>query len=552
MTKKIFRNIIAVTATTVLMCFVIILGILYDHFETRLKTELKEEAEYVSRGVEAAGLDYFNNITAQNRITWINSDGTVIYDTDADVSDMENHLDRSEVNDALKNGSGIAVRYSYTILEKSIYYAKRISDGTVIRISASQYTIWTLVLGMLQPMLVVFFIAIILSAIMASRVSKRIVKPINEINLDKLDVTNEDYEEIAPFLTKINHQKSTINKQLAELKSKNEEFSKIIENMNEGLLVIDKNADILLYNASALKHLGAKEGRFEKSVFTINRNRNFCHSIEEALQGKNNIQQYIRDDRYYQIIANAIYTDEEISGAIIIIMDITEKEQREMLRREFTSNVSHELKTPLTSIYGISDLIANGMVKNDSDIKKFGNRIHDETGRLIELVNDILKISKLDEGDIPNEPEEVDLYDIASIVKERLENIALQNKITIDLHGGHVKVMGDSQIIEEMIYNLCDNSIKYNSEGGKVIIRTDYINGVPQFCVEDNGIGIPEDAKERVFERFYRVDKSRSKANGGTGLGLSIVKHGAMYHNAKLELESQESKGTKITVIFPQ
>lgn len=549
MTKKIFKGIIVVSIASLIFGLVLISGFLYDYFGTRLRFELKSEASYVSQGIEKSGASYFEGFdTSHNRITWIDSDGTVLYDSKADPATMENHANREEIMEAIDNGTGEATRYSDTLGVKTIYYALRMDDGTIIRVASAQQTVWVLLLGIVQPVIVILVFAFVLSWILASRVSKRIIRPINEIDLNHPDI-DERYHELSPLLRNISNQNKLIEKQMDDLRSKQEEFSMITENMSEGFLIVDNKTDVLSYNSSALKLLGA-EGDFDnKSVLILNRSSNFRKAVELALQGHHNEESLQVQDKFYHLISNPVYSGSEITGAVIIIIDVTEKEQRDVLRREFTSNVSHELKTPLTTISGVAEIIMNGIVKQE-DIPKFARNIHDEAGRLITLIDDIINLSQLDENSIPEEKMSVDLYEVAKKVMNRLGAPASIKKISVELIGEHAKVLGIPNILEEMVYNLFDNAIKYNKENGKIKVHVWEEKDASLITVEDTGIGIPKNDLSRVFERFYRVDKSHSKQIGGTGLGLSIVKHGALYHNAEVKIDSTEGEGTIVSIRF--
>ena len=548
MNKKIFRSSFTVAIVVLISTVVLILGILYNFFENQLKNELKIEAGYLSHAIENEGLSFFENFESKNkRITLINADGQVLADTIADVSQLDNHANREEVRLALKNGTGMSSRYSDTLTEKTVYYAVKLSDGNVLRVSTTQYSAMTIFLSILQPILIVLAVALLLSLILSSRVSKSIIKPINEIDLDHPS-SNNTYEELSPLLSKIAAQNRTIKKQLDNAKQKQEEFRLITENMSEGFLAIDNNKKLLTYNSAALKLLGIDKATND-SVLALNRTKNFRSVVETVLSGKKAESSMFLDERNYNLIASPVFEKNETIGAVIIIIDVTESVKNEVLRREFTANVSHELKTPLTSISGFAELLKSGGTP-DETVQDFSNSIYEEAGRLISLVNDIIKISELDEDSGQFEEGVVDLYEISEDVKKRLKITADKKNITINLIGESAKIVGVQQILDEMVYNLCDNAIKYNKENGNVdIILTSTENHV-KLTVSDTGIGIPTIHQSRIFERFYRVDKSHSKAVGGTGLGLSIVKHGAIYHNADISLESAEGKGTSITVSF--
>ena len=549
MTKKVFQGIFAASVLTFLACLILILGVLYNHFDNQLMESLHIEGNMIAAGIETGGGAYLENIEdVEDRLTWISSDGKVLFDNQADPASMENHLDREEVIEALETGRGEAERNSGTLSEKTIYYAIRLSDDSVIRISDTRSTVWNLLFSMFQPLLLILAIAILLSALLASRISKSIVRPINSIDLEAPDVEG-NYDEISPLLLKINRQNEHIKEQIEELRRQREEFRLITENMNEGFLVVNQKTELLSYNTAALHLLEAGPVSGTPSVLTLNRSENFRHAVELALQGEHCEQFMTLGNSVYQVIANPVSHDGEPAGAVIVILDCTEREQREQMRREFTSNVSHELKTPLTSIYGVSEMIANGIVKPE-DIRSFAQNIHEESGRLITLIEDIMKLSQLDENSIPSDPMPVDLYQIASSVVQRLTQQAKNHAVCITLTGEPAIVQGNPNVLEEMIYNLCDNAIKYNKENGRVEVSVENGNGHPTVKVSDTGIGIAREHQSRVFERFYRADKSHSKKIGGTGLGLSIVKHAAAYHGATVSLDSTEGQGTTVTVQF--
>lgn len=549
MYKKIFRSAFAAAVMVLLMSVVLIMGILFEYFEGQLQNELKTEASYISQGLKNDGIEYFDDFNSNTRrISLITPDGAVIFDTNADKSKLDNHLQREEVQQAIKSGSGISVRYSDSMLEKTVYYAEKLEDGNILRVSTTQYTVFTVLLGLMQPVIVVMLIALLLSIFLSSRASKSIIKPINELNLDN-PAENVTYDELAPLLHKIAIQNKTIDEQLKEAGQKQEEFRLITENMNEGFLVIDKAARLLTHNTSALKLLGGN-GSEQESVFMLNHSKDFIETIEKALSGESCEKIARINNKAINLIASPVYEDKKLIGAVIIIIDMTESVEREQLRREFTSNVSHELKTPLTSISGFAEIMKDGGTPEET-VKDFSKSIYDEAQRLITLVSDIIKISELDENTNAFESESVNLYDLAQSVAKRLQPEADKKNILIRLKGNDTYVVGVRKILDEMISNLCDNAIKYNKDNGSAEIDVHTENGFAVLSVSDTGIGIPEESKNRVFERFYRVDKSHSKAIGGTGLGLSIVKHGAIYHKAKITLDSKEGKGTSISIVFP-
>ena len=551
MTKRIFRSILTVSIAVLLACLVLIVGVLHGYFEDRVQEELQYRSTYIAQGIALKGIDYLNGLNSESRITWIAADGTVLYDNREDAAAMENHSDRDEVREALQTGEGHSSRYSHTLSEKTIYYAVRLSDGTVLRVSDTQYSVWILVLQVLQPVAIVMLLAIILALLLSSRVSKQIVKPINGIDLTNPG-DDEAYEELTPFIARIRSQNRQINWQMSQLRRRQEEFAAITENMGEGFLVIDRRTNVLSYNSAALHLLDAAEPPkgTEVSVYTLNRESGFRRAVEDSLNERRSEQMMEKDGRCRQVIASPVFQeDNTLAGAVLVILDITEKEQRESLRREFTANVSHELKTPLTSILGTAEIMQNGLVRAE-DIPHFAGNIHREASRLIELVNDIIKLSRLDEGGPAAEWESVDLYSMSASVIEQLKLAAEKKQVTVELRGGPAAVRGVPQIVEEIVYNLCDNAVKYNRNGGSVTITTEEQGEHSVLTVSDTGIGIPPEARSRIFERFYRVDKSHSA--GGTGLGLSIVKHGAAYLGATIACRSEVDSGSVFTVTFPR
>lgn len=506
------------------------------------------EADYLCAGAEIGGKEYLERFEEEHRITLIDTDGSVIYDTVSEDYELKNHLDREEVKEALEYGEGESYRYSVTLTEKTYYYARRLSNGTVLRVSDDQITVGAILLRMIIPMTAALLVVILICAALSHSLAKKIIKPINELDF-KNPNEKEAYAEIAPLLSKISRQNDLIDLQMEDLKRRQEEFRTITHYMSEGLILIDDKAEVLSHNKSATKLFSVEKTDLGDSVFTFNDTPAFYEAVMTALKGEKCRPVMDVGGKNLQIYANPVKVEEKVSGAALIILDVTEREQRDTMRREFTSNVSHELKTPLTSIYGISDMMINGLVKAE-DMTKFAENIHDESGRLITLVNDIIKLSRLDEGPSEIEREEIDLYDCARQTIDRLNIVALEKNITLELFGEHRTVIGIPSVIFEMIYNLCDNAIKYNKENGSVTVKVYEHNGKTCITVKDTGIGIPKEHKDRVFERFYRVDKSHSRQIGGTGLGLSIVKHGAAIHNAKISLESTPNVGTEISVIF--
>lgn len=548
MISKIFRSSFATSMLVLLMSFTMVFAVLFEYFETQIFQELENEAEYISYSVINDGASFVDKFNRDNkRITLVAEDGYVIADTSANAKELENHSERSEIKEANKYGVGKSSRYSKTLMQKTLYYAKKLDDGTILRVSTTQNSVLLILLGLLYPTIIIIVLALILSLVLSNRVSKKIIKPINEIDLEN-PADNITYEELTPLLKKISAQNKTIERQLKEAKQRQEEFKLITENMSEGLLVIDKNANVLSYNDAALCLLEITDVT-NGSVLAFNRSKGFRESVEKALIGKRCENEISLEDNTYSVIANPVYVNEKIIGAVIVILDITESVKREQLRREFTSNVSHELKTPLTSISGFAEMMMHGGTPENTVID-FSTTIYKAAQRLITLVSDIMKISELDEGANLPEREKVDLYALSKEIITRLTPVAEKRNITLNLIGDSTYVMGAEKILDEMIYNLCENAIKYNKENGMVDVILNTTSDKVNITVRDTGIGIPKSEQSRVFERFYRVDKSRSNQVGGTGLGLAIVKHGATYHDAHITLESTEGKGTSVTISF--
>ena len=539
MTKKILAGVIGVSLVIMLVCAGLVMGIMYDYMGQKIDEQMADEAILAEEAWLTGGEEFLDRMEdrpdIKNRITVISSDGEVLYDSVADSSKMENHLEREEVKEALAEGTGKASRTSYTLEEDTRYYAKKTADGNVIRISTSHYSQLGLLLDTFGMILITVAVLIVLSVFISYRVARAIIKPINDIDLDNPDIS-ENYEELGP------------------LRRSREEFNIITENMSEGLIIVDKDTEILTYNRSAGEMLGdGGDARVEGSALKLNRSEPFRKAITEALSGKNASTYLDEGDSVYEIIANPVSDKGEVTGAIIIVIDVTEKEQGEKMRREFTSNVSHELKTPLTSIYGVSDMLASGMVKNE-DVEGFAVTIKEESARLISLIDDIIKLSRLDESAAPTaqESQVLDVYGSAQDAVDRLSRKAEENQVELTFEGEPSEITGVQHVLDEIIYNICENAIKYNRPGGFVRVSVRNSGADSVITVADNGIGIPKGDRERVFERFYRVDKSHSKEIGGTGLGLSIVKHGVMYLGGRVELESEEGKGTVVTVRFPR
>lgn len=553
MTRKIFQSIIAVVISVLLLSLALITGVLYNHFETTMLDQLRTTAQFAEQGVEQEGMAYFDSLHAKNcRVTWIAADGTVKYDNRSNPKTMENHADRQEVREAMENDSGTSVRRSSTLSEHTMYYAKRLSDGTVLRLSMSQRSVLFLMGGMLSPLVFIFLAACLLAGVLSYRVSKKIVKPLSEIDLKHPEQV-ETYDELSPFLQRIAAQNREIDARMAEIRKQQQEFSMITENMSEGLFVVDRNYQILSYNKSAMQIFGMDPRQEHENLLAVNRSEGFRNAVDSALKGRHTQENLELDGRVYQIIANAVCQPdfaEDMVGAVILVLDVTEKEAQEQYRREFTANVSHELKTPLTSISGIAEIIRNGIVKPE-DIPHFAGKIYDESQRLITLIGDIIKLSRLDENQVPMERETVDMLEMARDVVQQLSSVARKSGVTLVANGSHGQVQGVRQVLGEMVYNLCENAVKYNRAGGRVWVDVQQVADHVVLRVKDTGIGIPAAEQGRIFERFYRVDKSHSKAVGGTGLGLSIVKHGAALHHATISVSSEPEQGTEITLTFP-
>jgi len=539
--------------SVLLLSLALITGVLYNHFETTMLDQLRTTAQFAEQGVEQEGMAYFDSLHAQNcRVTWIAADGTVKYDNRSNPKTMENHADRQEVREAMENDSGTSVRRSSTLSEHTMYYAKRLSDGTVLRLSMSQRSVLFLMGGMLSPLVFIFLAACLLAGVLSYRVSKKIVKPLSEIDLKHPEQV-ETYDELSPFLQRIAAQNREIDARMAEIRKQQQEFSMITENMSEGLFVVDRNYQILSYNKSAMQIFGMDPGQEHENLLAVNRSEGFRNAVDSALKGRHTQENLELDGRVYQIIANAVCQPdfaEDMVGAVILVLDVTEKEAQEQYRREFTANVSHELKTPLTSISGIAEIIRNGIVKPE-DIPHFAGKIYDESQRLITLIGDIIKLSRLDENQVPMERETVDMLEMARNVVQQLSSVARKSGVTLVANGTHGQVQGVRQVLGEMVYNLCENAVKYNRAGGRVWVDVQQVADHVVLRVKDTGIGIPAAEQGRIFERFYRVDKSHSKAVGGTGLGLSIVKHGAALHHATISVSSEPEQGTEITLTFP-
>ena len=545
MTKKIFRNILLVGFSVLLLSMTLLLTSLEKHFTERVFAELTTEAFLAVQGVTLTGREYLEELDDPHRITWIDREGHVLYDSIGSIAAMENHLSREEIQEALQTGSGRANRYSSTLSTQTLYVALRLTDGTVLRVASEQSSVLALLAGLLPSILLILLVTIGMAILMAYRLSHSIIRPILDLDLLRPEECHT-YEELTPLLQELRGQKATIRSQMDALQRQHEEFSAITGNMSEGFLLIDSQTNLLSCNASALQLLGEASVERGKSVFLVDRSEAFRRVVKEALSGRHSEALLERDGKCYQLLSNSVSRAGKIAGAVIAILDVTERESREALRREFSANVSHELKTPLTSISGFAELMKNGMVPPETTAE-FAGDIYREAQRLISLVEDIIHLSQLDEGAVSTENAPVDLYALSQQVLDRLTPAAGKADISLQLRGGPVTVMGAPHIVDELIYNLVDNAIKYNRPGGTVTVTVSLLNQKARLSVADTGIGIPAADQQRVFERFYRVDKSHSKEVGGTGLGLSIVKHAAAFLGAELTLQSTEGVGTTIT-----
>ena len=546
MTKRIFRSICFVAIAVFLASLILIMGVLYSYFSGVQQRQLQMQLELAAQGVTNEETAYFSDLTVRDyRITWIDTDGTVLYDSDALSSDMENHLEREEIKEALATGYGESKRYSATLMDRSLYAAQRLEDGTVLRLSIAQSSILTLVLGMAQPISIVIVLAVVLSVVLAVRLSKSIVKPLNEIDLNH-PLSNEGYDELAPLLRRIDGQQKQLRGQKTRLEQKQAELDTIIGSMSEGMVLLNERGKIVSINPAAMRLLGTSWNCVGTDMLTVSRNLDLHDILSRALQGQSEVQTVSLEAGKYQISASPIMSEEKVVGAALCFFDVTEKEKAEQMRREFTSNVSHELN----SISGYAELLQNDMVKQE-DIVPFAGKIYREAQRMTSLVEDILSLSHLDEGAEDMEWTEVKLYELASKAIAGLEAEAKAAKVTVSLSGEDCRLHGIPQLLHSIIYNLCDNAIKYNKVGGEVKVSVEKQDAGAVLTVSDTGIGIPAQEQARIFERFYRVDKSRSKEVGGTGLGLSIVKHAVLIHHGTIEVDSAVDEGTTITVRLP-
>ena len=560
MTKRIFGGAFIVSLVAIISAVAMVLGVAYTKEQQLFKRQLEQQAMLLAATMENTSpdddveclrkLSHDIHGTFENRITYIGQDGTVLFDNEADPATMENHLGREEVVAAKQSGTGTAIRESYTMSEMTVYCARVIGYDCIVRVAGTMDTVAARIAGMWWEVLLIVIIAAMVSLGVAAIVARVVVKPINSIDLKNPDI-GESYSEIAPLLHRISEQNHEIDQQIAELTRSRKEFSLITENMSEGFIIIDSRTEVLSYNTAALKILGSDFTGSSRSVLVLNRSEAFRSAVEDALAGKRSETDLTLSEKIYQVIATPAFTGSSVTGAVMIILDITEKEAREELRREFTSNVSHELKTPLTTIYGISDMLVGGIVKPE-DIPGFAKNIRDEAGRMITLIQDILKLSQLDENTFSDQRERVDLYELAQSAAERLRPQADEKHVTISVTGERSEFTGIATVLEEMIYNLLDNAVKYNKQGGRADVDVRSSGDDIVVTVSDTGIGVPADSIDRIFERFYRADKSHSRKIGGTGLGLSIVKHGVSLHGGSITVKSSEGSGTTFTMALPK
>ena len=545
MTLKIFRSAFAVGLAVLVVSAALFCHALYDACEEALFSQLASAASYVAHGVEASGREYLDTLEAPDRVTWVAGDGTVLYDSVADPAAMENHAGREEIAGALQNGTGRSAHFSDTLMEKTLYCAERLPDGSVVRVSCTQDTAAAMLLSMARELIWALMLVLALSAFLASRLARQITKPINELDLDHPEQW-EGYRELAPLAERLAGQNRTIHRQIEELETKRREFTAITENMSEGFLLLDRRGMILSGNRSAVRLLQENAAAVSRKTAAPE----IADAAQEACAGMRSERRMEKDGRCLRVIATPVAQNGQSAGAVLLIMDVTESEHREQLRREFSANVSHELKTPLTSISGFAELMKEGLVPPDK-MREFSSEIYAQSQRLIELVQDILRLSKLDEDAPAFETETVDLYALAQETLHRLAPQAEEKTVSLHLLGESAPIQGARPVLEEMLTCLCDNAVKYNRDGGSVTVTVE-----PRACggarlrVADTGVGIPYAEQDRVFERFYRVDKSRSDTVPGTGLGLSIVRHGAQYHHARVSLESTPGEGTTVTIVF--
>ncbi|HEO1947651.1 TPA: ATP-binding protein [Streptococcus agalactiae] len=548
MTKKIFRTTLSATLGIVLVTILMIMGFLYNYFNHIQREQLRTQTALASQGISFEGKDYFENLKTSNvRITWVDNKGQVLYDTQSDAKHMKNHANRQEIKEAIKSGYGESTRWSATLTEKSIYAAQRLNNGTIVRLSVAQQTIFYLLLGMMSPLAIIILLAIILSVLIARYIAKKVSEPLNNIDLDH-PLSNDSYEEITPLLRRLDSHQAKIQHQKLLLQKRQKEFDTIISKIKEGMILLDDQARIVSINAEALKLFQINDDWHGRFMMEVSRDLTLKDLIDQGLKGKKKEANIDIENNHYRVLVRPTTDNNRVTGLVVLLFDVTDQLQMEQLQREFTANVSHELKTPLHVISGYSELLANQMVPNE-EVPQFAAKIHKESERLVKLVEDIINLSHLDEQEkLPQET--VNLYDLTQKVLEGLQAKADKKHIQINFNGEEAILRGNPVLLSSLVYNLCDNAITYNHEKGQVNVTLKNSPDTITLEVSDTGLGIAEKDKKRIFERFYRVDKSRSKIVGGTGLGLSIVKSALDFHNGSIKVDSHLGQGTTMTVLL--
>ncbi|HEN0353456.1 TPA: PAS domain-containing protein [Streptococcus agalactiae] len=548
MTKKIFRTILSASLGIVLVTILMIMGFLYNYFNHIQREQLRTQTALASQGISFEGKDYFENLKTSNvRITWVDNKGQVLYDTQSDAKHMKNHANRQEIKEAIKSGYGESTRWSATLTEKSIYAAQRLNNGTIVRLSVAQQTIFYLLLGMISPLAIIILLAIILSVLIARYIAKKVSEPLNNIDLDH-PLSNDSYEEITPLLRRLDSHQAKIQHQKLLLQKRQKEFDTIISKIKEGMILLDDQARIVSINAEALKLFQINDDWHGRFMMEVSRDLTLKDLIDQGLKGKKKEANIGIENNHYRVLVRPTTDNNRVTGLVVLLFDVTDQLQMEQLQREFTANVSHELKTPLHVISGYSELLANQMVPNE-EVPQFAAKIHKESERLVKLVEDIINLSHLDEQEkLPQET--VNLYDLTQKVLEGLQAKADKKHIQINFNGEEAILRGNPVLLNSLVYNLCDNAITYNHEKGQVNVTLKNSPDTITLEVSDTGLGIAEKDKKRIFERFYRVDKSRSKIVGGTGLGLSIVKSALDFHNGSIKVDSHLGQGTTMTVLL--
>ncbi|HEO1003366.1 TPA: PAS domain-containing protein [Streptococcus agalactiae] len=548
MTKKIFRTTLSASLGIVLVTILMIMGFLYNYFNHIQREQLRTQTALASQGISCEGKDYFENLKTSNvRITWVDNKGQVLYDTQSDAKHMKNHANRQEIKEAIKSGYGESTRWSATLTEKSIYAAQRLNNGTIVRLSVAQQTIFYLLLGMISPLAIIILLAIILSVLIARYIAKKVSEPLNNIDLDH-PLSNDSYEEITPLLRRLDSHQAKIQHQKLLLQKRQKEFDTIISKIKEGMILLDDQARIVSINAEALKLFQINDDWHGRFMMEVSRDLTLKDLIDQGLKGKKKEANIGIENNHYRVLVRPTTDNNRVTGLVVLLFDVTDQLQMEQLQREFTANVSHELKTPLHVISGYSELLANQMVPNE-EVPQFAAKIHKESERLVKLVEDIINLSHLDEQEkLPQET--VNLYDLTQKVLEGLQAKADKKHIQINFNGEEAILRGNPVLLNSLVYNLCDNAITYNHEKGQVNVTLKNSPDTITLEVSDTGLGIAEKDKKRIFERFYRVDKSRSKIVGGTGLGLSIVKSALDFHNGSIKVDSHLGQGTTMTVLL--